>query len=158
MPRTPSWLEVVAEYSAVPADRLRYHERAGVALLGELNRGVIFFLAPWRALSRLALKWLTEALAAADPVGRLAVAVVDARGASKKLWPQSREADLVARFPRMAGRKSPLQYGEALWIRDGAVIALTCDESDQKELRSRIRALLREGRAEQAAAPGRPRD
>ena len=126
--------------------------------MAQLDRGVIFFLAPWRAISRLALQSLTEALAAADPGGRLAVAVVDARGASKELWPGSREAELVGRFPEMAGRRFPLYYGEALWVREGAVIALTCDESDQKELRSRIRALLRGSTVEPGPAADRPRE
>ncbi len=62
------------------ADRLTYYPTADPAVFAAVGRGLVFMMAWWSGSARLAWRDVREAVAAADPAGRLRVAVLDIDG------------------------------------------------------------------------------
>ncbi len=67
----PDGLRCLAKYSKLPVERIDYRPEADKAILGQIERGLLFFMAFWSGPSFQAFAELTKALGRLDPSGRV---------------------------------------------------------------------------------------
>ena len=104
----PDGLRVLAKYSKIPPDRIRYVANADEETVRSIERGVLFLMAFWSGSSITAFVKLTEVIARFDAA--LELVVLDVDGATKL-------PELRAFCGGMSG------CGETAWVREGKIVA-----------------------------------
>ena len=113
--RTTKWL---AEKSGLPEARFRFYSQADELVVASMSRGILFLFAFWSGASHVVFKRLTKTVGELDPRRRLDFVVVDIDGASR-----------ICEAPEFLGRVHG--NGEAAWIRDGRIEAVSCFENSK---------------------------
>lgn len=109
MAGNPDGLGVLAKYSNLPVDRIRYVPNADNQTIRSIRRGVLFLMAFWSGPSVAAFSKLTEMLSRIGMEG-LELVVVDVDG--------SQELETVPEFKEMIRGA-----GETAWVRDGEIVS-----------------------------------
>ena len=107
--QTTKWL---AEKSGLPEARIRFCLTADESVFPSVSRGILFLFAFWSGPAHVNFKHLAGTLAELDPQCRLEFVVVDIDGAPG-----------VCESPEFRGKVGG--NGEAAWIRDGHIEAVS---------------------------------
>jgi hypothetical protein len=110
--RNPDEMKSLAKYSKMPFERITYLADGDETTLRGIRRGIFFLMAFWSGGSVMAFARLTEVLAKL-PADVLEFVVVDIDGAGDDLY----------RLPEFGGVVGG--WGEAAWVRDGQVLAVS---------------------------------
>jgi|SRR5688572_14385282 len=100
---------IVQKESQLSYDRLRVIQRFADFDLAAIRRGIVFIFAVWSGPARMALRQFTRLLSTLD-LGSLDVIILDN---------DSMSGDEMIRLSGHVFHG----YGEALWVRDGQVVA-----------------------------------
>ena len=123
---------MVQEYSVIPLERLRVVSRFGDVRLSEIHRGVVFVFAAWSGPAVVALKRFTRVMS------ELLTTALDLVVLDTDCLTAESATQLFGTDGFRAGG-----YGEAIWVRDGVVVAREIAASaSEQTLRDHTRELL----------------
>lgn len=98
--------------SRLSRERIEYLDQADESIIGEIRCGVLFLMAFWSIHSCQAFTKLTEILSGLDPEGKLQCVVVNIDG-----------VPATSHIAEFMGQISGA--GEAAWIKEGRVVAIS---------------------------------
>ena len=103
-------LRILAKYTNLPVDRIKYFPEGDESIINSIQRGILFLMAFWSGTSVRAFAEITEVLGRLDANAEIDFVVVDVDG-SPALY------DVPEFLGKVHGN------GEAAWVRNGNIIA-----------------------------------